>query len=265
MVVSCSVTGAVPAAASSDSPQGLSAAPSVDVQPALAGGEFSTSAPPDYMYPDPVCDPDCSESDPCCASDSCSSEYPDAYPVDGSCCFMWHGDCHKCCHAPPPPPPPAPVPADECCPRGMARAWPMTSMPWNSWAGENDRGGLTAAAVCEETSHRNTCFGNLFCVNFAKCCQLLPPKCQQWGPHKCPPGTLWGMPPTIDQGVAQDPHCPAVCSPPSDPSVCKSGAGACDDACDSDGCYGSSWSSNGGRASCSCLDSNGGTHQVCSV
>jgi hypothetical protein len=250
MVASFSVTGAVPA--SSDSPQGLtsSAAPPVDLQLA-AGGEIGP-------YP-LVCDSDCSESDPCCASDSCSSEYPDAYPVDGSCCFMWHGDCHKCCHDPPPPPPPAPVPADECCPGGMAREWPDASWPWNSWREYSNMGDFPSD--CKPTSLHINSHGRT--QVFAKCCLLMEPEYQQYGPHKAPPGIsaagkYW-------RGQAQDPHCPAVCSPPSDPSVCKSGADACDGACDSDGCYGSSWSSNGGRASCSCLDSGGGSHQVCSV
>ena len=54
------------------------------------------------------CDPSCDGSDPCCASDSCSSDYPVAKAVSGSCCFLWSGDCHTCCKSPPPPLPPTP-------------------------------------------------------------------------------------------------------------------------------------------------------------
>lgn len=229
-----------------------SAAPSVDAQ--LAGDEFSTSAP---LYP-LVCDPACSESSPCCASDSCSSGYPDAYPADGSCCFLWHGDCHKCCHDPPPPPPPAPVPVDKCCGGGFAREWPAASVPWNSW------GSAPQSDMPRDCEPTGSVFGShgYISSSFAKCCALMEPEYQQYGPHKAPPHASFSR---MWRGVAQDPHCPAVCSPPSDPSVCKSGADACDDACDCDGCYGSSWSSSGGRASCSCVDSGGGSHTVCSV
>jgi hypothetical protein len=67
------------------------------------------------------CDPDCSESDPCCASDSCPSDYPVATSVSGSCCFMWTGDCHKCCKPAPPPPPPTPSCSKSWSPGAIPR------------------------------------------------------------------------------------------------------------------------------------------------
>ena len=63
------------------------------------------------------CDPGCGPSNSCCDHDKCSSEYPVSTKVKGDCCFLWVGDCHTCCKAPPAPPrPPPPAPPGRALP-----------------------------------------------------------------------------------------------------------------------------------------------------
>ena len=73
---------------------------------------------------------DCVDIDTC-YDDGCPSDYPNKVRVDSACCFLWLGDCKKCCTDP--------VPDDQQCYNSATEQLPAHKRPYFGFQELNER------------------------------------------------------------------------------------------------------------------------------